>query len=77
MFGSADSSFARLRLVLVARSEFWSDISGALFSSFARVVNKLVGMDTGERLIAVATGDETGVLLGVLGTFFGVVGGDP
>lgn len=71
MSGSAVSSFAELRLV--ARL----DMSGSVVSSFAGVVAKVAGMVTGVCLIVSAVGVDTGVLLGVRGTFFGVVGGLP
>ena len=41
------------------------------------LVAEVTRPDSGVPFMAFATGVETGVLLGVRGTFFGVVGGDP
>ena len=68
-------------------------MSGSVVSPFAELVAKVAGVDAGARLVTLvavvarvdsgvpfmvfATGVDTGVLFGVRGTFFGVVGGDP
>ena len=70
-----------------------SAMSASVVSPLAEWVAELAGVDAGARLVALvaeiaradsavpfmvlATGVDTGVLLGVRGTFFGVVGGDP
>ena len=69
--------FQRTRWRFGTRSGVCSAMSGSDVSSLVGVVTEIAGMITGVRLIASAVGVDTGVLLGVRGTLFGVVGGVP
>ena len=87
-----NSPFQRTRWRFVG-SGLPSAVSGSGVSPPAELVAKVAEVDAEARLVTLvaeavragstlpfmvfATGVETGVLLGVRGTFFGVVGGDP